>query len=869
MIKMPQTTYNNSVEIERDRDYLGGFANQADPKKLDLMFYITVLRKYKWPIALVTVLVTALAGFYAFNSTPIYGGQATLLIESQKTNIISIEDLVNSEQESLDYFGTQLVILQSRGLAERVIRKLQLDKKDTREVQDLLDTPMTTKLRQVFGGLSVWLNSTESDAEISSGSPDSSAAMDDLGGLSEMTAAENSEESFSSSVNTTSKGREFNQILSRFRLSLRVVPLKNTKLVKITFFSPNPEFAALAANTIASEYIEIGLDTRREVKSQASDWMNIRTDELKAKLEESEQTLLSFKKDNGLIDLSGDVARLNEQELMLDNSELAAARRELSSARSVYDEIQKIKVSAPALLETLPAVQDDVLVRSVKTDYGESLRELNELKNRYGDKHPRIVDAESRLESLRNILDGHINRVVTTIENNLQLQQQRVAYIEAGLARGKENIQLIGEKKIMLDALEQEVSTNRDQYNRLFNRLSETRTADGLDPANAVIAEQASVPGGPVKPDKTTILALALIGSIAMSSALAFLYEYLDKSVRSTDDVERRLGTKLIGILPLVERSSLKRKDEFPVTPWNMQVRRSPFAEAVNSCRTVLSMSDKADLQVILITSSVPDEGKSTAALNLAYSFGQTERTLVIDCDLRRPSLGNALGMPLSTSGLSSFLIQKSTARESLTRKVHGTFDCITAGPITDQPLQMLTSARFSRMLESLRQLYDRIIIDSPPVHAVSDALVLSKVSDAVVYVVKSHDTKIELVRNGLSRLRESGANVAGVLVSKVDVKRLDAYDGFKYHGSYDQYGYTDMEDEQPIVNLTPEDIRAMRGAGNSAEQDLDFFKNKATRDVNNRMVADKEAVEIIDDLDSVVYSDAQRDSQPKQRGVG
>ena len=861
---MPQTTYTNSAEIERDRDYLGGFASQADPKKLDMMVYFTAMRKHKWPIALVTMLVTALAAFYAYNATPIYGGRATLLIESQKTNIISIEDLVTSEQESLDYFGTQLVILQSRGLAERVIRKLKLDEKDPSEVQDLLDTPTTTKLRRVFGGLSAWLNSTESDSELSAGSSDMSIAMNDSGSSSKITSVGDSAEAFEPGAGTTSEGRVFNQILSRFRLSLQVVPLKNTKLVRITFFSPDPEFAATAANTIASEYIEIGLDTRREVKSQASDWMDIRTVELKEKLEESEQTLLSFKKDNGLIDLNGDVARLNEQELLLDTSELAEARRELSSARNVFNEIQRLKVSAPELLETLPAVQNDVLVRSVKTDYGESLRQLSELKNRYGDKHPRIVDAESQLESLRNILDGHINRVVTTIENEVQLQQQRVAYIEAGLARGKENIQLIGEKKIMLDSLEQEVSTNREQYNRLFNRLSETRTADGLDPANAVIAELASVPGGPIKPDKKMILALALIGSIALSSALAFLYEYLDKSVRSTDDVERRLGTKLIGILPLVERSSLKRKNEFPVTPWNIQVKSNPFAEAVNSCRTVLSLADKAHYQVILITSSVPDEGKSTTALNLAYSFGQTERTLLIDSDLRRPSIGNALGMHPSTSGLSSLLIQKSSPRESVTRGVHNTFDCLTAGPITDQPLQMLTSERFSRMLTALRQHYDRIIIDSAPVHSVSDSLVLSEVSDAVVYVVKSHDTKIELVRTGLSRLRESGANIAGVLVTKVDVERLAAYDGFKYHGSYDQHGYTDVDDDQPIVHLTPEDIKAMRSTGDAATHDLNFHEKYARHDVIDRRATE----EIVDDLDCTVDMGTLRNSQSKQREV-
>ena len=204
-----------------------------------------------------------------------------------------------------------------------------------------------------------------------------------------------------------------------------------------------------------------------------------------------------------------------------------------------------------------------------------------------------------------------------------------------------------------------------------------------------------------------------------------------------------------------------------------------------------------------------------------------------------------------------------------MTRGVHNTFDCMTAGPITDQPLQMLTSPRFSRMLEALRQHYDRIIIDSAPVHSVSDALVLSEASDAVVYVVKSHDTKIELIRSGLSRLHESGANIAGVVVTKVDVKRLAAFDGFKYHGSYDQYGYAEIDDDQPIVHLSQEDIRAMRAAGNVAQQDLNFHKNKAAHDVVNEMSDEKGADEIIDDFDATLNVDTLRDSQSQQREIG
>ena len=580
---------------------------------------------------------------------------------------------------------------------------------------------------------------------------------------------------------------------------LRINPVAKTKLVTVIYESADPEFSAVAANAIANEYIGSVLEQRKRLRDEASQWMDGRIKELKLKLEDSEGALLSFRRTNGLVDLNGNVGRLSDQQLLFTNSELATAKNELLNAREMYQKIERFESTSPELLETLPFVQSDLIIRSVKTEIGQAQRGLVELRNRYGDKHPAIIDAQSSLQSLRLSLAGHIERAVDTFENDYQLLQQRVLSLEANIASGKENIQAIGQQKITMEALEREVSANRDQYNRLFDRITEIRTTDGLDDANAVVAEKAWVPLHPIKPNKVFIVGLAFLGSLLLSAAASFLFEYLDDTVNSTEDVERRLKSKLLGVFPLLDRGFLQRRNDLPLTPSDVFETSEIYLEAVNTCRTALSLGGKSDLQVVLVTSSVPSEGKSTVALNLAHSFGQLERTLLIDCDLRRPSVAKALGMPMDDIGLSSVLLRTSSLGNAIKPNVMGSFDCLTSGPIPDQPLEMLASGRFAKAMEIVRKRYDKIIIDSAPTHVVSDALVLSKLSDSVLYVVKPHETPIKLVSSGLTRLAEvrsstggAGASVAGICISQVDLNKSKSYGGLEFHGfgiDYNGYG--------------------------------------------------------------------------------
>ena len=778
---------------------------QGQNEIIDFQGYLRILRKNKWAITLFTGVVTALAAYYAYTATPVYRSSSTLLIESQKANVLSIEELYGIDSENSDYYGTQHEILKSRALAKRVVRRLNLVEdglptENPRGVGKGTSLPGFLSIDSLNGVLSsvlsfVGINSNAAAEQTDNAEAEVAFVAQESGLLAVQDGSDSV--TLETGFDDSQSGEEtaFDDTLRQFQSNLSITPLRKTKLVRISFESPDPVFAAEVANTVADEYIVSVLDGRMRLKEKASTWMNERVAVLKGKLDESEQKLIAFKQENGLIDVDGSVGRLNEQELLLTTAELAEAKSEFSDARDLFREIQSMKTAAPELLETIPAIQDDVLVRSVKIELGQAQRELDELANRYGSKHPRIIDARSKIESLRSTLDGHITRVVASIEKDFQLRRQRVAAIEATLQRGKEDIQVIGEKKLKLDALEREVDTNREIYNQFYSRITETDSSDGLDEANARISDYADPSAVPVKPRKQVIIALAALGSLLLSMLMAILYEQLDETIKGTEDVEGRLGTRLLGILPLINKGVFGRGKDLPLNPSEIDDKTGTFVEAVNTVRTALSIDNGQPNKVILVTSSVPGEGKSTSSLNIAYSFSHLERVLLIDCDMRRPTLAKAIGLDRNAAGLSDLIMRTAHARECIRRHAIGSLDIMTSGPTPQQPLELLSSNRFVKILNGLKNHYDRIIIDSAPTQAVSDALVLSRLSDSVVYAVKSHDTSYNLVRRGLARLKQIDAPLAGVLMTQVDVAKISAYGGdYYYQGYYDYYGYSEKD---------------------------------------------------------------------------
>ncbi len=403
-------------------------------------------------------------------------------------------------------------------------------------------------------------------------------------------------------------------------------------------------------------------------------------------------------------------------------------------------------------------------MENLTTDLVRARSKYTELSKRYGSKHPKLVAARSELQSA-----------------------------ESSLAKSKMEIQDIGRKSVKLRELQRQVETNRKLYDTFLGRLKEASQAIDLGSVNVRISDFAVVPQGPFKPKKNLIIMLAFLGSLMFGMVLAFLYEALDKTIKSTTDIENKLGLPILGLLPLITKS--KGGESYPIAM--LDPARHTFAEAVLTIRTglVLSSLDNPH-KVILVTSSVPGEGKSTVAANLAVAMGKMERVLLVGGDLRRPALTRLLGLNDGKAGLSDVVAGTADFKSCIHHFENLGIDVMPHGSIPPNPLEVLSSERFAKMLEILEKHYDRIVIDSPPVLAVSDALVISKYAKAVVYVVAADSTHQKMVQNGVKRLQQHDAPIAGIILNKFNVEKSVKY-GYEDGGYYDHYGYAEDKEEK------------------------------------------------------------------------
>ncbi|MFO1390899.1 MAG: polysaccharide biosynthesis tyrosine autokinase [Agitococcus sp.] len=373
-----------------------------------------------------------------------------------------------------------------------------------------------------------------------------------------------------------------------------------------------------------------------------------------------------------------------------------------------------------------------------------------EISQRYGEKHPTLIQAK------------------------LELAEAQRAFNEA-----KDASLELSRKEFRFQELQREVQTNRNLYDTFFTRIKQANDSLELQTANARIVDPAVIPSLPFKPRKGLLTALALVLSIIFGAVLAFMLDYLDSTFKGAEDVEDKLGVSMLGMVPLVKQ---KKKDSGALL--FLDDKQKNYAEAMRTVRTsvVLSGIDKPH-KTILMTSSVPSEGKSTSSTNLAIALGQMERVLLVDADLRKPTIAKVLNLPPNSPGLSNLVAGTATVEDCILHMEDANIDVLTSGLIPPNPSELLSSQKFADLLKTLAQSYDRIIIDSPPTLLVSDALVMSKVVDAVVYVIRSDITTHQTVRTGVNRLLAVKAPIIGVILNKVNMKKAA-----QYYGAYSSY---------------------------------------------------------------------------------
>ncbi|MGE3104285.1 MAG: GumC family protein, partial [Lysobacterales bacterium] len=694
--------------------------------------YLRVLLRFKWGILVLTLAVGMISLLRASSETPIYQATATLLIERNAARFVAIQDVYQTSQmwDFGEYYQTQYEILRSRPVAERLVDSIGLDAFDAQPVKDA-----GFSLRRLWP----W------------------------GAKAAPTAKPSDEERRNAAIATVLGG-------------LGVVPVRNSQLVRLQMKHRDPKFAAVLANAHARAYIEAMMEGRLEMSQTASNWLGERTTALRAKLEQSEKALQEFRDRERLIDLKG-VDSLASSDLTLASGQLSEVRRERAAKEARYREVERAR--AAGALATLPDLLADPLVSQLKQGLVAAERSAREFASRYGPKHPKRIEADAVLATARTALDQQLQIAAAAVERDYQAARLRESEVAAELGQAKGEVRDINRKQYELGALQRDVDANRQLYDLFQARFKETAAASGVQTANARLVETALPNPAPVYPNQQRALMIGLLLGLALGIALALVLDHMDNTLKGADDVEQRLGVPVLGLVPRLPSS--EAASDAPIGYFGSHPHSS-FAESVRTIRTavLLSSVDQAHKR-LLVTSSVPSEGKTTLSMNLAFSLGQMKKVLLIDADMRRPALHKGLPGQSQSPGLSEYVTGEAKISDCL-RKIDGAnVYVMPSGLAPPNPLEILSSRKFIEVLDSLGNTFDHVIIDCAPACAVSDALVLSKLVHGVIYVIRSDATQWQVAQNGLKRLARINAPLIGAVVNQVVPRKSGAGYG-KYY---------------------------------------------------------------------------------------
>jgi len=707
-------------------------------EKIDLRWHWSMINRYKWRLLSLVIIVGLFAALITFSMEPVYRASSSLLIESSAAKFIQIKDVYGSSESSMgygQYYQTQVQILKSRVLAEDVVSRLKL-------VTHPEFDPMKTSERTRYFNWKKWLpwQKKEKKTELS----------DDA------------------------KRRS---VINNFMGSTSIKPVRNSQIIEVSFDSRDPALAALIVNTITEAYMESILQARLEMMKKASSWLMGRLEGLQKKVGDSERLLQEYRDNEGIVEMTG-TGSIAESQLQDITNRLAAARAKSAELEHLYNEIKNSNKTIKEL-SLHPDVLSKPLVQQLKVSEVSAERKLSELSKRYGYKHPKMIAAKSDLKAVQEKLSKEINNAINGIGKEYQISKANEQQLNNEFEILKKSLQQANRKGFTLKSLEREAQANQQLYELFLTRFKETSVAGNMDAGNARVVDPAIVPTSPVKPEKNKIIMLAMLLALFAGIVVIYLLEILDNTIKTSEEAEEKLGLPVLGMVPLLNKKlSGKNNNVALFTEDNIG---TAFAESIRTIRTGVVLSDIDTChKIILVTSSLPQEGKTTIASNLAVSLGKMERVLLIDADMRSPSIGAEYGFPYNTPGLSELIAGTVEANLCIQRGLHK-HDLLLAGIMPPNPLELLSSKRFDTLLKKLSENYDRIIIDSAPIQAVSDSLVLSQKVSAVVYVVHTDETPLPQITTGIKRFREVNAPLAGIVLNKMVMSKDMYYGGYYY----------------------------------------------------------------------------------------
>ena len=723
-----------------------GKNNYADEpeEQFDFSIYLRMLRRNKW-IIIITSLLCLSAGFYvAKNTDPVYSAVTKILADPYLPNADREEQTVASAMVFL-FFETQYEIIRSRAVAESVVDRLDLVGKSKEQQkkpssEDGIIKYVKDLIKSIIGYES---EAPEAPTEI------------------ELRAT----------------------LASAMTKKIKVSGGRTNQIITISYESKDAQEAADIVNALSDAYIEFGMSTRLNDSINRQKWLSRQYEQLQNNLEESEQRVKEYSESQGLIGSFQQQAIANTQLLSL-NQNLVGAQTELSIKSEEYALVQQLKKGSKNF-SSLGQVMQNGTIKSLVQNSSIAQNKVQELTERYGEKHPKMMAARTELRSTNNNLELEVEKVIEQIENEFELARIQVDNIKQLINDIKIDVQSLQDESFSLISLEREVENNRRIYESFQSRLLEANVRGDNNGSNVHVLDNATIPSVPISPNIRKIIIISLFLGIFLGVVLAFARELLNNTFRNPDLLEEKLKTPVLGITPLV---NLK---DSTVTPEKQYLEnpRSPFSESINTIRTGLIFSNiDQSPQTLLITSSNSAEGKSTLAINLAVAFSNIGKTLLLEVDLRKPSLAKNFEIK-NSKGLTDILSSSiKHMNEVVTAQNDGKLHLICCGTIPKDPMELLSSSKFEALLTSLKKQYDYIVLDGPPTLPVSDSCILANKVDGVVVVVRAEVTKIKVAKEGILRLKNLNANVIGTVLTLAEPKKMIEYGDYYYAGEY--YGY-------------------------------------------------------------------------------
>ena len=744
-------------------------------EEFSLYDYWRVLRKRRWIIMLSVFAGLVSVTLLTFQQAPIYQATARILIEKETPNILAFQEVLDLDTAAKDYYQTQYKILRSRTLARQVLQKFDMMKPGALQNSEKKNFSPRQFLQQLF-----------------------LQTMKKLGLYQEPKLSE--------ADKATAQEEE---IIDDFLARLIVTPIRDSRLVDVGVRSNDRQQTALFANALVEMYIKQSRENKLTATRDAVSWLGQELETTREKLEASEAALQAYKEKNAIISLE-DRQKIVMQKLSELNTAVNNAQIRRAEIEAEYKKIRRYDIKQ---LETTDRVINNPLIQKLKVELSTLESQLSELKKKLRDKHPNVTALRSQIASLQTRLEEEIKGILSSITNEYEVAKTQERDLAAMLAQQEQKALELDQKAIKYKELARQVETNQRIYNTLLQREKETGISERLETSNIDIIDRAVVPTEPIAPKKGRNIMLGFLISLFIGSGLAFLLEYSDDSIHTSDDIKHYLELPFLGLIPMIASQSSSKNGNGPRTQADTIVALSPksnVSEAYRSLRTNVTFSLLNDQYcagtqgvVILVTSANPSEGKSCVAANLGIAMAQSgSKTLIVDCDFRRPvmhkifDLSNiAHGFADVISSVKTYSLKKSVRRT----KIHN-LHVIPCGTIPQNPSELLSKRLTRVVLDALAERYDKILIDSPPINTVTDPVILSRLVDGVIFVLRAGETKRDMARQAREQLESVEAPILGGVLNSVNFQK-DKYYYDKYYHYHSKY-YQEENKKQMKKNI-------------------------------------------------------------------